>query len=779
MEKEIYSVIGKSKPRVDGIAKVTGEARYTDDLVFPGMLWGKILQSPYPHARIVHIDTRRAERLPGVRAVVTGKDTPGIAYGVIDVARYAPPGVGGEEAYFYPNDKHPLAMEKVRYVGDEVAAVAAVDEDTAQEALGLIEVEYEPLPHVFDPVKAMDEGAPRIHDFAERNICNKIYWDFGEVEKGFAQADLVREDSFATAATIHAPLEPRACVASFEQSGKLTVWCNAQAPYMRRQMLSKAFDMPESQIRVLTPRVGGGFGGRNCFCEPDFQAALLSRITKKPVKIIYTREEECTIATCRHPMIIELKTGAKKDGRLTAIQCKIIADGGAYTITGPIVMYLAGAFLVTCYRLPNVRFEGYRVFTNKMRSGPQRGHGAVQPRFAAESQLDMIAEDLGIDPVEIRLKNSLLPGDTTANKFKVMTCGLKECIKAAAEKTQWYKKRKSLPPNRGIGISVGAFISGMAVPPHIASGAHVKFHEDGAVTLLTGVTDIGQGSDTVLAQIVADELGVRFEDIRVISSDTELTPVHAGSYSSRGTYWAGKATKAAAADAKQQLFAVAANLLEANPEDLIAKDRFIFVTGTPERKIPIRDVILASMMAGNGNPIMGRGFYRPPIDYVNFETGEGNVTPAYSFESQIAEVEVNPETGKVRLLKMTVAHDTGIVINPMAVEGQIEGSVSMGMGQVLFEESIRQNGLIQNPSFVDYGLHTAMDMADVESIFIDTENPDDPFEPKEAGEGTQVATPSAIANAIYSAIGVRIKELPITPEKILKALEEKKKSTKG
>jgi len=779
MGKSIFSVIGERKPRIDGVAKATGEARYTDDLAFPaGMLWGKVLRSPYPHARIIHIDTSRAKRLPGVKAVVTGKDdTLGIPYGVIDVPRYAPRGVGGKEAYLYPLDKTPLAIEKVRYVGDEVAAVAAVDEDTAQEALDLIEVEYELLPHVFDPVKAMEEGAPRIHDFAERNICNKIYWDFGEVDRGFDEADHIRKDTFTTAATYHAPLEPRACVASFDSSGKLTVWCNAQAPYMRRQFLSKCFDTPESQVRVLTPCVGGGFGGRNCFCEPDFQAALLSRTTKKPVKIIYSREEECTTAHTRHPMIIELKTGAKKDGKLTAIHCKIIADGGAYTITGPIVMFLAGAFLVTCYRLPNVRFEGYRVFTNKVRCGPQRGHGAVQPRFAAESQLDMIAEDLGIDPVEIRLRNSLLSGDTTANKFKVATCGVKECLKETAESTQWYKKRKSIPPNQGIGVAVGAFISGMAVPPHVMSGAQVKLHEDGGVTLLTGVTDIGQGSDSVLAQIAADELGVRYEDIRVISSDTELTPVHAGSYSSRGTYWAGKATKAAAADAKQQLLAVAANLLEADPEDLIAKDRFIFVTGTPERKIPIRDVILASMMAGDGNPIMGKGFYKPPIDYVNFETGEGNITPAYSFESQVAEVEVNPETGKVKLLKMTVAHDTGTVINPMAVEGQSEGSVSMGMGQALFEEPIHKNGLIQNPSFIDYGLHTSMEMADVETILVDIENPDDPFEPKEAGEGMQVAAPAAIANAIYNAVGVRIKELPITPDKILKALEDKKKGT--
>jgi len=595
-----HSVIGKRQPRIDGISKVTGDAKYTDDLTFPGILWGKILRSPYPHARIVHIDTSRAKRLPGVRAVITGKDTLGIPYGVIDVARYAPPGVGGKDVPIYPNDKHPLAMEKVRYVGDEVAAVAAVDEEIAQEALELIEVEYDPLTPVFDPVKAMEEDAPKIHDFAERNICNQIHWEFGDLEKGFAEADFIREDRFTTSAVTHTPLEPRGCVAQFDQSGKLTVWASTQTPYLRRQQLSKALDVPESTIRVLNPYVGGGFGGKSCTCEPDFQAALLSRLTKRPVKIMYTREEEFIAGSNRHPMVIELKTGAKKDGTFTAIQCKIIADGGAYTHTGPAVMYLAGAFLVTCYRVANIKLDGYRVFTNKVASGPQRGHGAVQPRFAAESQIDLIAEDLGIDPMEIRLKNVLHSGDITANKFKVETCALRECIEATAEETQWKQKRKALQPNRGVGISVGAFISGMAIPPHTSSGAVVKFHEDGGVTLLTGVTEIGQGSDTVLAQIAADELGVRFEDVRVISSDTELTPVHAGSYSSRGTFWGGKAVKAAAADAKQQLLRMASNLLEADPEDLVARDRRISVRGSPERGIPIREVVLASMMAGDG-----------------------------------------------------------------------------------------------------------------------------------------------------------------------------------
>lgn len=761
-------IIGNRTPRLDGVAKVTGEAKYADDLYSPGMLWGKILRSPYPHARVVAIDVDQARRLPGVKAVVTGQDTLGIPYGRGDAAKYLPPNLAGKVAN-YDSDKHPLAMEKVRYIGDEVAAVAAVDEATALEALELIRVEYELLPGVFDPIKAMDEAAPRVHDFAERNISNKIFWDFGDVEKGFKEAYLIREDRFITSAVTHAPLEPRGCMAVFDKTGKLTLWTSSQAPYYRRRQLSIVFNMPESKIRVITPFVGGGFGGKVCFCEPDYQAALLSRITNKPVKITYTREEEFTSTSRRHPMVIDLKTGVTRDGILTAMQCNIIADGGAYFHTGPVVMYLAGAFLVTLYRLKNVRYSGIRVFTNNIPSGPQRGHGAVQPRFAAESQLDMIAEDLGIDPVDIRLKNALHPGDITPNKFRVQTCGLRECIQISAQQTRWAEKIKSPIQGQGVGISAGAFISGMAIPPHTTSGAQVKLHEDGGVSLFTGVTEIGQGSDTVLAQITADVLGVDIDDIRVISSDTEVTPVHAGSFSSRGTYWGGKAVRAAALDAKKQLFEVAAAILEANPEDLEARDRKIFVKGSLDKAIPIKDVILASMMARDGNPIMGRGFFKARVDPVNFETGEGNVTPAYSFESQIAEVEVNHETGKVKLVNMTVGHDTGTTINPMAVEGQLEGSVSMGMGQTLMEEIVSKKGLIMNTSFLEYGIHTSMDMPQVRCILVDTENPDDPFEPKEAGEGTQVATPSAIANAVYNATGVRIKELPITPEKILKA----------
>ena len=755
MEK--YSVIGKSLPRVDAVIKATGEAKFTVDMALPRILYGKILRSPYPHARIINIDTSKAKRLLGVKAVITGKDTLGIKYGSIDVPQY-------------PADKNPLAMDKVRYIGDEVAAVAAMDEDTAEEALDLIEVEYEELPSVFDPLEAMKPDAPKIHDTG--NICNRISWNYGDVGKGFNESYLIREDRFETAPTAHCQMEPHAALANFDSSGKLSVWSSNQAPYKRRWQLAKTLGIPESKVRVLHTHVGGGFGGKVEPLEPDFQAALLSMVTGCPVKIAYTREEVFTCTMQRHPMVLHLKTGVGKDGTLIATQCKIIADGGAYSGTGPIVMYLAGAFLVTVYRLFNVSYEGYRMYTNKPIRGPQRGHGAVQPRFAFDSQLDMIAEELGMDPMEIRLKNAVKSGDVTPNRFKIRGCGLTETIEKSCEMAGWKEKRGKMPGNRGIGMCSGAFVSGVLIPPHTSSGAFVKVHEDGGVSLLVGIPEIGQGSDTITSQIVADELGIALEDVQVVSGDTEIAPPHAGSFSSRGM-WASKAAKAAASDARRQLFEVAAQALEANPEDLAARDRRIYVKGNPEKGMSFKDAVLASYMSKEGNPILGRGYYRPDIDLVDFETGEGNLSPDYSFGTQLAEVEVDKETGKVKLLRMTVGHDVGLAINPMAIEGQTEGSISMGQGQVLTEDVIVEEGRVFNPSFLTYGLPTSMETADIKSIIIDSENQEDSFAPKEAGEGMQIPTPAAIANAVYDAIGVRIKDLPITPEKILKALEEK------
>jgi 4-hydroxybenzoyl-CoA reductase subunit alpha len=753
-----YNLIGKRLPRVDGVAKVTGEGIFTDDMTLPGMLYGKILRSPYPHAKILNIDISKAMRLKGVKGIITGKDTLGLKYGIFEIPQF-------------PANHHILASDKVRYIGDEVAAVAAIDEDIAEEALELIKVDYEPLPAVFDPEGAMGDDAPKVHEDVNNNVCAHISWEFGDLEKGFKEADHIREDRFINKAISHCQIEPHAALADFDLSGKLTVWATTQSPYMWCVQLAKALGMPESKVRVINPYVGGGFGGKAELMSYGSCAALLSKKTQKPVKIRLNREEVFTTTRHKHPMIVDLKTGVKKDGRIVASKLKIVADGGAYTSTGPIVIFLSGAFWITVYNIPNARYDGYRVFTNKPVRGARRGHGGPQPRFAAESQLDMIAEDLGIDPVEIRLKNALNAGDILPNRAVVTSCGLSDCIKEVAKNMDFKKKDGKFPKSRGRGIGCAPFVSGMLVPPHNISAALVKLQIDGGVTLLTGISEIGQGSDTIMSQIIADELGIGIEDIRITSGDTELTPPHAGSYSNRGTLWAGNAVKVAALDVKKQIFEVAASLLEANVEDLEAKDRRIYVKGSPDRGIPFKEVVAASFLREDGNPILGKGYYRPDIDVVDFTTGEGKLTPAYSFDAQGIEVEVDKETGEVRVLNHIVAHDCGTAINPMNIEGQIEGAtISMGEGEALFEEVIMENSSLLNPSFLTYKIPTSLEMPDIKSILIEAADPNLPLGAK-TSEGTLVSTPAAIANAVYNATGVRIKDLPITPEKILKGLE--------
>ncbi|MDY6864118.1 MAG: xanthine dehydrogenase family protein molybdopterin-binding subunit [Thermodesulfobacteriota bacterium] len=755
-----YSIIGKNMPRKDAVEKVMGEAKFTDDIVLPRTLCGKILRSPYPHARILNIDTGKAEKLLGVKGVITGKDTMGIKFGILDTPEI-------------PADQYPLAMDKVRYIGDEVAAVAAIDEDTAEEALDLIEVEYEELLPVFDPVGAMREDAPKIHD-VESNLGSKIFWDFGDVEKGFNESDYIREDEFRTNAVSHSPMEPHTALAHFDPSGKLTLWASKQSPFLCHLLLAKTLGLSENQVRVIAPHVGGGFGGKVDLLATDFCSALLSKNTGRPVRISCTREEVFTSTRQRHPMIVYIKTGVKKDGTLVAKYCKNISDTGAYNSTGPVALYLSGAFLVATYRIPNVRYEGYSVYTNKSVRGAMRGHGCVQIRFADDSQMDMIAEDLGLDPIEIRVKNSLHPGDVLPNEFKVTSCGINECIKRASESIDWNKRRDRKSVEIGLGVGCGSFISGFFVPPHTSAAAMVKLQEDGGVTLITGATDIGQGSSTVLSQIAAEELGVPFDTVRVISADTEITPHDPGSFSSRVTFLAGNAVKIAVQEAKKQVFEVAAEILEANIKDLEAKEGKIYVKGSPKKNVSFHRTVMTSLLK-SGNPIMGRGYYRPPnTNFPDLKTGKGNPTGAYSFSAHIAEVAIDRETGFIKMPKFVVAHDCGRALNPQQVTGQLEGSVNMGQAQALSEDIKMEGGQVLNPSFLSYGIPLSLSIPKINVISVETVDQEGPFGAKEAGEGNLVPTPAAIANAVYDAIGVRIKELPITPEKILKALEEKK-----
>ncbi|OGQ79253.1 MAG: hypothetical protein A3F90_02515 [Deltaproteobacteria bacterium RIFCSPLOWO2_12_FULL_60_19] len=760
-----YSVIGKRLPLIDAVTKVTGEAKFTGDLFVPGMLIGAILRSPYPHARILNIDASRALKHAGVRAVVTGKDTAGVKYGALEHLR----------------DEAALATDKVRYIGDEVAAVAAVDEETAREALDLIDVEYEPLPAVFTTEEAMRPGAPRIHDHVENNVSLSLHIPLGDVEAGFARSDFIFEDSFETQCVAHCPLEPHISLAACD-GGQIVLWSSTQGPFYLRRDLSLTLKLPSSKIRVIKPFVGGGFGGKREMTAGDFCAALLAVKTSRPVKIAYDREEEFSATRRRVPMKIYLKAGVMKDGTLVAKRCRVIADGGAYNGRGPMIVASGASQMTLVYRFPHFLFEGHHVYTNNPVTSSMRGFGNNQIRFADDSMMERMAKELGIDPVELRLKNVRRPGETSLMGAKVTTCGLPECIEKVAERGGLHKKRAQNGSGgngrqallRGFGVASAAYISGCKLFfEHDSSAAIVKLEEDGSVCLLTGASDIGQGSNTVLAQLVAEELGIAFEDMRVVSADTDTTPMDLGAYGSRTTFVAGNAVLAAARDAKKQVLEVAAERLEADSADLEIRERWICVKGSPQRGMTFQAAVSAALNSPDGKSIMGRGYYNPPTDY-DPRTRRGNVSAAYSFAAQSAEVEVNPETGEVRVINLVAAQDCGFAINPMATEGQIEGSVSMGLGQALYEDLVMEEGQTVNASFSAYKIPSVRDMPPVESHLIQTIDPEGPHGAKGIGEMTLVPTSPAIANAIYDAIGVQIKSLPITPEKILAALKEKR-----
>ena len=753
-----YSVIGKRLPRLDSNLKVTGEAIFTGDMKLPGMLYGKILRSPYPHAKILNIDASKALKLPGVKAIVTGKDTAGIKYGCIDVPQY-------------PADKYPLAIDKVRYIGDDVAAVAAIDEDIAEEALELIKVDYEVLPAVFDPEEAMESCAPKIHDHRENNIGVMTEMNIGDIDKGFKESYYIREDKFINQTVTHCSIESHAALASFDSLGKLTIWSSTQSPYIVNEGLAMTLGLPGSRIRVIKPYVGGAFGGKIEFFALDFCASLLSQKTSRPVKIIYTREEVFIATHGRHSVIMELKTGVKKDGNLSALKARFIADGGAYIGgNGAFITFLNGFFLTLPYRIKNMEYRGYRVYTNKPVRGSFRGYGALSPRFAFESQLDIIANEIGIDPVDLRLKNALQVNEELPNGFKIASCGFSKCIKNACEDIGWKEKKCKREENKGLGIAGGGYIAGGLFYPVKSSAAFIKLHHDGAITLITGASDTGQGANTILCQIAAEELGLKIENIKIQAADTEITPIDPGTFWT--TFLAGNAVKLAAADVKKQLLNIASEKLEANIEDLEIRDEKVCVKGCPEIGISIAEVISTSIRSPEGNPILGKGYYSLDLVPPNLATGEGNLSMAYSFGTTIAELEVDLDTGKVKINNIISTIDCGEAINPMAVEGQIEGCIASGLGYALWENLYRDRGQTMNPSFLGYKIPTSLEMPKTKSVIIESIEPQGPFGAKEAGQIPHASIAPAIANAIYNAIGIRIKDLPITPEKILRGLEE-------
>jgi 4-hydroxybenzoyl-CoA reductase alpha subunit len=759
--KRDYVNIGKRLPRVDAVVKATGEAKYAGDLFLPGMLHGKILRSPYPHARVLDIDISKAKRLAGVHAVVTGKDTIGFKAGGISAQ--------GDEPY--------LALNKVRFIGDAVTAVAAIDAETAEAALELIRVEYEELPAVVDPLTAMDDDAPIIHEHAPRNISFKTDLAYGDVEQAFRECDYVREDRFETAPIRHGFLEPHAALAVWDHSGRVSFWGSKQSPYFTYRNLAKALNIPLSQIRVVQPYIGGGFGGKNEMFNVDFCAALLSQKTGKPVKIVVNQEEVLFAYRQRHPTFIDLKTGLKKDGTILALEAEIIADGGAYLSIGALSLYLMCAFFCMPYRLPNMKAKGYRVYTNTQPSCAMRGHGVPQSRFAAEVQLDLAAKEMGIDPIDLRLKNALKPGETTPNGFKITSCGLEESIVGARKIVdRWEKQQKegNGRKKRGVGIGCYGYVSGPRMAGHNTAGAVIKVHEDGGISVVTGSTDAGQGSDTVLSQIAAEVLGVRLEDIRYGMVDSDITPLDPGTFGSRVTFVTGNAVRIAAEDVRRQLAEVAANTLEANSRDIVFQDRKVYVTGSPDRSMDFSKLVKIAQYSGSGKTILGRGYWAPEgLEVPDFRTGRGNMSAAYSFGTQVAEVEVDTETGLSRVTRMAMVHDCGQPLNEMLMEGQLEGSAIGGIGHALMEEIVRKDGQTMNPSFLEYRMPSTLDACPLDILHTDTYEEMGPFGAKETGEGIQVSVVPAIVNGIHDAIGIAFKRIPVTPMMVRDALKEK------
>ena len=759
---EEYSVIGKRIPRIDGRVKVTGEAKYAADYEMPGMLWCKMLRSPYAHAKLLNIDTSRAERLPGVKGVLTGKDFKGWRWGWMPKTR----------------DEAPLADDKARYLAEAVAAVAAVDEDTAEEATELIKVDYEELPGVFDPEEAMKEGAPRVYDHVDNNLSWEFHMDFGDVEKAFRESDLVREDRFQTGRVITGYLEPPAAVAVWDSSG-ITIWAAKQSPYFVYRHLAACFNLPLSKVRVIQPFIGGGFGGtKNDSLVGDFCVCLFSKMTGKPVKFVYNMEEVLMTCRRRHNMIVHNKMGMKKDGTITGMHSRVIADGGGHTAIGPLTMYLTGCMSTLPYKLPNFKHDAYRIFTNNPISAAMRGHGVTHTRFAAEIQMEMMAEELGLDPVEVRLRNAITAPHETINKVTVQSCGLREGIELLADTPNWKerdsKKRTDGPVSHGVGISGTAYLSGARQRGHQSCGAIVRLCEDGTVDYLTGATDGGQGSDTVLVQIVAEELGLRVEDVDIKRVDTAVTPCDAGSYGSRVTVLAGEAAQKAARDVKGQLAKFAAEKWEADPSDIVFKNGQVYVKGSPNRSMSFENLAKSASYSGSGAVILGKGYSQYGIDPLDFDRGEGNAGTAYSFTSQISEVDVDLETGFVKCTDMIIAHDCGKPLNPINVEAQNQGAAVQGLGQTLYEEFKMDKGKTLNPNLIDYKMPLSTDSPRIEVIDVITDDPLGPFGAKEASEGAIVSSPPSVVSAIHHATGIWFKEQPVTPEKIVMALKKKK-----
>lgn len=781
-----YRILNTRAPRVDAVDKATGRAQYTDDLSRPNMLYGAILHSPLAHARILDIDTSRAERLPGVVAVVTWRDAGTEPYGV-SPARY---------------DETIFCHDRVRYVGDEIAAVAATDPDTAHEAVRRIKVDFEPLPLVLDGRHAMDDGQPQLHEQYENNICAQVHWRFGDVEQGRREASVIRTDTISSKMQDAAFMEPQAVLAEVDAQRNLTMYSSTQAPHYVQRTLAMALNHPLHKVRVVKPAMGGGFGPKASCSTAELATCLLALKTGRPVKFTFDREQVFLHSRARHQFLHTMTTGVRDDGTLAFLEHECILDGGAYASFGIATVYYAGSLLGGPYRLKNMNYDGYRVVTNKPACGAQRGHGAVIARALFEIQLDRIAEELEMDPIELRLKNVMDAGETTCNELFVSSFGMREALEAVRDSAAWKKKRalagQTRAEGKGIGAACGFFVSGAAYPIYRSKTYHctvvTKVDEvGGGVVVQSGAADIGQGSDTMLAMITAEELGVSLDDVRVQAGDSSLS-VDLGSYSSRTTLMTGAAARDAARDVKRRILSAVAGRIDVPPETLDLKDGCVISLADPIDFSALRDEYLKEHVGFSDLPdspklsfreasriafleigaVVGTGEYRPPKLGGSFKGAAVGTSPAFGCSAQVAEVSVDLDTGEVTVDRITGAHDCGFAINRTQVEGQMHGSMMMGMGEALMEQVIYdEHGRILNRNLAEYKIPTSLDMPQLDALIVESNEPHGPYGAKEVGEGAIMPVIPSILNAIHDATGVRINELPVTPERIVRALRRK------
>ena len=767
------NTVGRARRRVDGRAKVTGQTRFADDVALPRTVHCKLLRSKVPHAIVRSVDTSKAGKLPGVLLVLTGDDFP-VTFGILPVSQ----------------DEDPLCRDRVRFVGDPVAAVVAADEATAFAALDLIEVDYDVLASRATPQEAYDNPAPRIHEYGEEgNVHKRVSFQFGDTEAAFAASDRVFEDVFFFQGNTHLPIEQHASIAAPDPDGKLTIWSSTQVPHYLHRALARALAMPAAHIRVIACPNGGGFGGKTDPFNHEIVVAKAAMILGRPVKIALTREEVFYCHRGRHPVLMRFKTGVKNDGTINAMHLRTFIDGGAYGSYGVASTFYTGALQTVTYRIPRYRFEACRMFTNKPPCGPKRGHGTPQPRFGQEVQLDKIAEALALDPAELRLKIVEQPDTVTANYMHVQTIGLSDCIKSVVKRSDWARRFRRMPHGKGLGLACSSYLSGAGLPiywnklPH--SGVQLKLDRSGGVTVFCGATEVGQGSDDVLVNIVAEILGIDPFDIRCVTGDTDLTPVDLGSYSSRVTLMMGNAAIQAADRARDLLAQAVGKKLNVPKDRLVFAERRAFDSEDPSKGVTFQEAV--SLAEAEFGTLGTTGSYTPPRSPARYKGGGVGPSPTYSYTACVVEVDVDPATGWIHVPKVWIAHDIGRALNPVLARGQVEGSVYMGLGEALMEEQTFRrlpprlsHALVHKfPSMLEYKSPTSLDMPEVDTELIENPDPRGPFGAKEVGQGPLLPVMPAVANAVYDAVGVRIDEVPVTPEKILKALEDKAKGKPG